>query len=81
MWNQPADWLSAGAQNAWHDLDPVTTDAGWCIVPTTTLEDCPPGGRKADPETVRSIIAATENLHVATVRTSAGALATAQPSA
>jgi cyclohexyl-isocyanide hydratase len=27
---------------AWHDLDPVRTDGGWCIVPTTTLEDCPP---------------------------------------
>jgi cyclohexyl-isocyanide hydratase len=47
---------------AWHDLDPVTTDAGWCIVPTTTLDDCPqadvlfvPGGAGAfemfdDPE-------------------------------
>ncbi|MGK3954854.1 DJ-1/PfpI family protein [Arthrobacter sp. R4] len=39
---------------AWHDLDPVITDAGWCIVPTTTLEDCPqadvlfvPGGAGA----------------------------------
>lgn len=28
---------------AWHSLDPVKTDAGWCIVPTTTLGDCPPG--------------------------------------
>jgi cyclohexyl-isocyanide hydratase len=27
---------------AWHTLEPVPTDAGWCIVPTTTLEDCPP---------------------------------------
>lgn len=26
---------------AWHTLEPVQTDAGWCIVPTTTLEDCP----------------------------------------
>jgi cyclohexyl-isocyanide hydratase len=26
---------------AWHNLVPVPTDAGWCIVPTTTLEDCP----------------------------------------
>ncbi|WP_045731102.1 DJ-1/PfpI family protein [Pseudarthrobacter chlorophenolicus] len=26
---------------AWHNTDPVVTDAGWCIVPTTTLEDCP----------------------------------------
>lgn len=39
---------------AWHDLDPITTDAGWCIVPTTTLDDCPqadilfvPGGAGA----------------------------------
>jgi cyclohexyl-isocyanide hydratase len=39
---------------AWHDLDPVTTDAGWAIVPTTTLDDCPqsdilfvPGGAGA----------------------------------
>ena len=39
---------------AWHDLDPVVTDAGWCIVPTTTLADCPqadvlfvPGGAGA----------------------------------
>jgi cyclohexyl-isocyanide hydratase len=29
---------------AWHTLEPVRTDAGWCIVPTTTLEDCPPAG-------------------------------------
>jgi cyclohexyl-isocyanide hydratase len=27
---------------AWHTLKPVPTDAGWCIVPTTTLDDCPP---------------------------------------
>lgn len=27
---------------AWHNLDPVRTDGGWCIVPTTTFEDCPP---------------------------------------
>jgi cyclohexyl-isocyanide hydratase len=27
---------------AWHTLEPVCTDAGWCIVPTTTLDDCPP---------------------------------------
>jgi len=26
---------------AWHDLAPVQTDAGWCIVPTTTLDACP----------------------------------------
>ncbi|MBT2550092.1 DJ-1/PfpI family protein [Arthrobacter sp. ISL-65] len=26
---------------AWHSLDPVPTDAGWCIVPTTTLENWP----------------------------------------
>ncbi|MGN5733718.1 DJ-1/PfpI family protein [Arthrobacter psychrochitiniphilus] len=26
---------------AWHNLEPVKTDAGWCIVPTTTLGDCP----------------------------------------
>lgn len=26
---------------AWHTLDPVKTDAGWCIVPTATLGDCP----------------------------------------
>ena len=26
---------------AWHDFNPVPTDAGWCIVPTTTLENCP----------------------------------------
>jgi cyclohexyl-isocyanide hydratase len=26
---------------AWHDLEPIQTDAGWCIVPTTTLQDCP----------------------------------------
>lgn len=39
---------------AWHTLDPVVTDAGWCIVPTTTLDDCPqadilfvPGGAGA----------------------------------
>jgi cyclohexyl-isocyanide hydratase len=39
---------------AWRDLDPVPTDAGWCIVPTTTLDDCPqadvlfvPGGAGA----------------------------------
>jgi cyclohexyl-isocyanide hydratase len=39
---------------AWHTLEPVPTDAGWCIVPTTTLEDCPaadvlfvPGGAGA----------------------------------
>ncbi|WP_164200350.1 DJ-1/PfpI family protein [[Micrococcus luteus] ATCC 49442] len=39
---------------AWRDLNPVTTDAGWCIVPTTTLNDCPqadvlfvPGGAGA----------------------------------
>lgn len=29
---------------AWHDLEPVQTDAGWCIVPTTTLENCPQAG-------------------------------------
>ena len=28
---------------AWHSLEPVKTDAGWCIVPTTTLGDCPLG--------------------------------------
>ncbi|PYI66701.1 AraC family transcriptional regulator [Arthrobacter livingstonensis] len=39
---------------AWHTLDPVPTDAGWCIVPTVTLDDCPradvlfvPGGNGA----------------------------------
>jgi len=39
---------------AWHTLDPVPTDGGWCIVPTTTLESCPkadvlfvPGGAGA----------------------------------
>jgi cyclohexyl-isocyanide hydratase len=39
---------------AWHTLEPVPTDAGWCIVPTTTLEECPaadvlfvPGGSGA----------------------------------
>ncbi|MBT2531502.1 DJ-1/PfpI family protein [Arthrobacter sp. ISL-48] len=39
---------------AWHNLDPVPTDAGWCIVPTTTLDECPqadilfvPGGAGA----------------------------------
>lgn len=26
---------------AWHTLEPVQTDAGWCIVPTTTLAACP----------------------------------------
>lgn len=38
----------------WHSLDPVVTDAGWCIVPTTTLDECPqadilfvPGGAGA----------------------------------
>jgi cyclohexyl-isocyanide hydratase len=29
---------------AWHTLEPVPTDGGWCIVPTTTLEDCPAAG-------------------------------------
>ena len=28
---------------AWHSVDPVITDAGWSIVPTTTLADCPQG--------------------------------------
>lgn len=39
---------------AWHTLEPVPTDGGWCIVPTTTLDDCPaadvlfvPGGEGA----------------------------------
>ncbi|MET4097593.1 DJ-1/PfpI family protein [Arthrobacter sp. UYCu712] len=39
---------------AWHSLDPIPTDAGWCIVPTTTLDECPqadiifvPGGAGA----------------------------------
>ncbi|MET4097586.1 DJ-1/PfpI family protein [Arthrobacter sp. UYCu712] len=39
---------------AWHSLDPVPTDAGWCIVPTINLEECPsadvlfvPGGAGA----------------------------------
>lgn len=27
---------------AWHDTQPVVTDCGWSIVPTTTLTDCPP---------------------------------------
>jgi cyclohexyl-isocyanide hydratase len=27
---------------AWHTLDPVRTDAGWSIVPTVTLDECPP---------------------------------------
>lgn len=29
-------------QLAWHTLDPVPTDAGWSIVPTVTLDACPP---------------------------------------
>lgn len=28
---------------AWHDTEPVQTDCGWSIVPTTTLADCPQG--------------------------------------
>lgn len=28
---------------AWHDTEPVRTDCGWSIVPTTTLWDCPQG--------------------------------------
>lgn len=28
---------------AWHDTEPVRTDCGWSIVPTTTLSDCPQG--------------------------------------
>lgn len=28
---------------AWHDTDPVQTDCGWSIVPTTTLLACPQG--------------------------------------
>ncbi|MBT2588398.1 DJ-1/PfpI family protein [Arthrobacter sp. ISL-95] len=39
---------------AWHSVDPIPTDAGWCIVPTTTLDECPqadvifvPGGAGA----------------------------------
>jgi cyclohexyl-isocyanide hydratase len=27
---------------AWHTLDPIRTDAGWSIVPTVTLDACPP---------------------------------------
>jgi cyclohexyl-isocyanide hydratase len=39
---------------AWHNLEPVTTDCGWSIVPTITLNDAPqadllfvPGGQGA----------------------------------
>ena len=39
---------------AWHNLEPVTTDCGWSIVPTVTLDQAPqadllfvPGGRGA----------------------------------
>lgn len=28
---------------AWHHREPVRTDCGWSIVPTTTLSDCPQG--------------------------------------
>ncbi|WP_247048889.1 DJ-1/PfpI family protein [Arthrobacter rhizosphaerae] len=37
-----ANYPNTEVHLVWHTLEPVETDCGWSIVPTTTFETCPP---------------------------------------